>query len=104
LVIAFWFHCVALVTSAAPLALGVPEVSSAQVAGRRRLVFDTNQTRSCDTDAWLAQVAVLPSAPEWLMLLGVGCCSFLGQLLLNRGFQLKTAAVASTISYTQVIW
>lgn len=74
LTIAFWFHLVALITSAVPLVLGIP------------------------------QPAVWPEVRAWLALLSIGACSFVAQLLLNRGFQLQRAALASALSFSQVVW
>lgn len=34
--------------------------------------------------------------------MGIGCCSFLAQLLLNRGFQIQVAAKSAAVNYTQV--
>ena len=69
-----WFHSVACLTSIVPMLIGVPRP---------------------------------PTVPGWLgclAMLGVGCCSFSAQLLLNRGFQLELAARAAAYNYTQVIW
>ena len=74
LTIAFAFHTCSACTSAVPLALGVPHP------------------------------AVLPSPRAALCLAGVAATSFAAQLLLNRGFQLESAARASAFNYSQVLW
>ncbi len=74
LTIAAWFHLVSLMGGAILTTLGVP------------------------------RPAVVPSGRACLALLGVGCASFLAQLLLNRGFQLEKAARGSSLNFTQVIW
>lgn len=72
LVLALWFHATAATTSSVPLAVGWP------------------------------QPAVLPSGHDVALLLGVAASSFCGQILLNRGFQVQPAAIASAINCTQV--
>jgi drug/metabolite transporter (DMT)-like permease len=61
-----------MMTSVGPLALGWPQKA-----------------------AWM-------SLEDALLLLGVAATSFLGQLVLTRGFQLLEASKASSINFTQV--
>lgn len=72
LVVALWFHTATLVVSSLPLAVGWP------------------------------QPAVAMSGAEWGLLLSVAGTSFMGQLLMTRGFQLMPASRASSINMTQV--
>jgi drug/metabolite transporter (DMT)-like permease len=72
LVVALWFHTATLVVSSLPLAVGWP------------------------------QKAVVMSGREWGLLLGVAGTSFMGQLLMTRGFQLMPASRASSVNMTQV--
>ncbi|GLC34177.1 hypothetical protein PLESTM_000166500 [Pleodorina starrii] len=74
LVVSVYFHVCAAGSSLAPLAAGVPAP------------------------------AVWPSGPQWALLAGVGCCSFWGQILIGRSFQLLNAARASAINLTQVVY
>lgn len=67
-----YFHTCAFLTSALPLAIGMP------------------------------QHAVMPSSLDVALLLGVAGTSFWGQMLIGRGFQLLQAAQASAINFTQV--
>ena len=47
-------------------------------------------------------VAVLPGRFDWAMLCTVIMTSFLGQVLLNRAFQISNASKASSINCVQV--
>jgi len=47
---------------------------------------------------------VIPNGLACICLLSVGLASFSAQLLLNRGFQLETAAKASAFNFSQVVW
>ena len=47
-------------------------------------------------------VAVLPGRFDWAMLGTVIMTSFLGQVLLNRAFQISNASKASSINCVQV--
>lgn len=46
--------------------------------------------------------AVLPSPLQGLLMVCVAVGSFGGNLLVNRAFQLETAAKASAVNFTQV--
>ncbi|EFJ41921.1 hypothetical protein VOLCADRAFT_67693, partial [Volvox carteri f. nagariensis] len=72
LVVSVYFHVCAAASSIVPLAAGLPAP------------------------------AVWPTGVGWALLLGVACCSFWGQILIGRGFQLMNAARASAINLTQV--
>ena len=74
LTVAVWFHTSALAHSAAFLAFGWPFA------------------------------AVLPTPKDWLCLLGIAVSSFAANVLLNRGFQLESAALASGVNMTQVLY
>ncbi|GFR50475.1 hypothetical protein Agub_g12529, partial [Astrephomene gubernaculifera] len=73
LVMSVYFHVCAALTSIGPLAAGLP-------------------TR-----------AIAPSGAQWLLLWAVSAGSFVGQLMIGRGFQLLHAARASGINFTQVV-
>ena len=45
--------------------------------------------------------AVVPAATDSALLLAIAVFSFVGQICLNRGFQLEVAAKASAVNYTQ---
>jgi drug/metabolite transporter (DMT)-like permease len=47
---------------------------------------------------------VPPTAMEWLLLLGVGVTTQIGQVYLTRGLQLEPAARATAIGYLQIIF
>jgi drug/metabolite transporter (DMT)-like permease len=47
---------------------------------------------------------VWPTPVEWLVLLGVGVATQVGQFCLTRGLHLETAGRATTIGYTQVVF
>lgn len=49
-------------------------------------------------------VAVLPVGGEWLVLLGVGVATFLGQLFLTLGLQREPAGRAMSFSYLQIVF
>ncbi|MGE3166381.1 MAG: DMT family transporter [Planctomycetota bacterium] len=51
-----------------------------------------------------ASAAVMPNAVEWLLLLGVGIATQVGQVALTRGLQLEPAGRATALSYSQVIF
>ncbi|MEX0893321.1 MAG: DMT family transporter [Gemmatimonadota bacterium] len=51
-----------------------------------------------------ALTAVAPTSREWLLLLGIGGSTHLGQLLLTRGLALEQAGRAMTISYVQIVF
>ncbi|KAG2429743.1 hypothetical protein HXX76_010527 [Chlamydomonas incerta] len=74
LVMSVYFHLSAAASCAVPLLLGLP------------------------------QRAVAPSGPQWALLAGVAATSFWGQILIGRGFQLLSAARASAINFTQVVY
>ncbi|GIL67344.1 hypothetical protein Vafri_20748 [Volvox africanus] len=74
LVVSVYFHVSAAATSLVPLAAGVPAP------------------------------AVWPKGVQWALLLGVSSCSFWGQILIGRSFQLLNAARASAINLTQVVY
>lgn len=74
LTVAVWFHTSAVTHSALLLAVGWP------------------------------RPAVWPRLIDWACLLGIAMSSFTANILLNRGFQLDKAAVASAVNYTQVIY
>ena len=67
-----FFHIAALLTAAVPLAVGYP------------------------------QRAVAPTPPQATLLLGIAACSFSGNLLINRAFQIELAAKASAVNFSQV--
>ena len=46
--------------------------------------------------------AVLPGAHDAALLLTLALCSFIGQTLLNRSFQISSAAKGSSLMCTQV--
>ncbi|GIL84985.1 hypothetical protein Vretimale_9838 [Volvox reticuliferus] len=74
LVVSVYFHVSAAATSLVPLAAGLPTP------------------------------AVWPKGVQWALLLGVAACSFWGQILIGRSFQLLNAARASAINLTQVVY
>ncbi|GLI66985.1 hypothetical protein VaNZ11_011081 [Volvox africanus] len=74
LVVSVYFHVSAAATSLVPLAAGMPAP------------------------------AVWPKGVQWALLLGVSSCSFWGQILIGRSFQLLNAARASAINLTQVVY
>ncbi len=47
---------------------------------------------------------VMPQGWQWLVLLGVGVSTLLGQVFLTRGLSLEPAARAMTIGYTQIVF
>jgi drug/metabolite transporter (DMT)-like permease len=51
-----------------------------------------------------ALTAVAPTPTEWLLLLGIGGSTHLGQLLLTRGLALEQAGRAMAISYVQIVF
>jgi len=54
---------------------------------------------------WLIfQKVVIPSLTEWLALIAVGVCAFIGQVTFNKALQLEKAAKATTISYIQIVF
>lgn len=74
LTVAVWFHTSALIHSALLLSFNVPR-----------------------PPAW-------PSAFDWLCLVLISISSFLANIFLNRGFQIETAALVSSINYLQVVY
>jgi drug/metabolite transporter (DMT)-like permease len=48
--------------------------------------------------------AIAPTARECLLLVGVGCCTHLGQLFLTRGLQRERAGRATAVAYLQVVF
>lgn len=74
LVIALWYHMATVAMSTVPLIAGFPTP------------------------------AIWPSVTDNLLLVGVAVTSFVGQVLLTRGFQLETAARASAVNFTQVVY
>ena len=46
--------------------------------------------------------AVLPGLADTELLLALAICSFIGQMLLNRSFQITSAAKGSSLMCTQV--
>jgi drug/metabolite transporter (DMT)-like permease len=73
IVMSMWFHTVSCLTSIIPMALGWP------------------------------QPAVWPMLREWWLLSHVMWSSFLGQLMLSRGFQLLSPSSAAAVNLTQVV-
>jgi drug/metabolite transporter (DMT)-like permease len=47
---------------------------------------------------------VMPSASAWLILLGVGLATHLGQVFVTRGFRLERAGRASAVGYLQIVF
>ena len=47
---------------------------------------------------------VWPTAAGWWVLLGVGCCTQLGQLALTKAMQLDEASRVTSLSYVQIIF
>ena len=47
---------------------------------------------------------VWPTAAGWWVLLGVGCCTQLGQLALTKAMQLDAASRVTSLSYVQIIF
>lgn len=74
LTIAAWFHSAAVTHSVVLLLIGRP------------------------------QAPMVPSILDWVCLTGIAVSSFLANILLNRGFQLNKAAIASSVNYTQVVY
>eukprot|EP00884_Botryococcus_braunii_P015980 jgi/Botrbrau1/3065/Bobra.0070s0058.1 len=74
LVVALWFHTMAILTMLPPLAVGFPER------------------------------AVVPGLGDSLRLAGVGLTSFAAQLMINRAFRLEAAFKMATMSLTQVLY
>lgn len=74
LTIAVWFHSAALVHSALLLPFGWPAP------------------------------AVWPTPKDWACLFGIACSSFTANILLNRGFSIESAALASGVNYSQVVY
>jgi drug/metabolite transporter (DMT)-like permease len=72
--IAVWFHTAALTHASILLALGWP------------------------------RPAVWPTLLDWGCLTAIAISSFSANILLNRGFQIETAAVGSAVNTTQVIY
>ena len=73
IVMSMWFHTTAALTTIVPLCMRFPVP------------------------------AVLPSWWETGLLLNIACMSFLGQLLISRGFQLLSPSSAAAINLTQVV-
>ncbi|HEX2095646.1 MAG TPA: DMT family transporter [Longimicrobiaceae bacterium] len=48
--------------------------------------------------------AVWPTPLDWLVLLGVGVATQIGQVYLTRGLQLERAGRATAVGYTQIVW
>lgn len=74
LVVSVYFHVCAAASSIGPLAAGLPAPAR-----------------------W-------PSGGQWVLLLGIAGCSFWGQILIGRSFQLLHAARASAINLMQVVY
>jgi drug/metabolite transporter (DMT)-like permease len=74
LTVAMYFHTVSFLSATIPLLLGIPEVP------------------------------VLPSVNNVFKLGGLISCSFIAQLLVNRGIQLEEASRAAAVNYTQVVY
>lgn len=74
LTIAVWFHVSAFTHSTFLLLLGLPDGP------------------------------IIPGFRDWLCLIGIAIASFSANILLNRGFQVENAALASAVNYTQVIY
>jgi drug/metabolite transporter (DMT)-like permease len=49
-------------------------------------------------------VFVMPTPTEWLLLLGVGVSTHLGQVFLTRGLHLESAGRATAASYSQIVF
>lgn len=49
-------------------------------------------------------VALWPTTPEWLILLGVGVTTQLGQVYLTRGLQRERAGRAMAVAYLQIVF
>jgi uncharacterized membrane protein len=73
IVMSMWFHCVSAVACIVPLCMSVPSAPR------------------------------VPTARECLLLGGIVVTSFLGQLLISRGFQLLKPSTAAAINLTQVL-
>lgn len=52
----------------------------------------------------LLHSAVMPTAFEWLVLLGVGIATQAGQVWLTRGLQFQSATTATALTYLQVVF
>ena len=52
----------------------------------------------------MAPVFVRPRGSEWLVLLGVGVATFLGQLFMTLGLQRERAARATAVGYLQIVF
>jgi drug/metabolite transporter (DMT)-like permease len=74
LTVAMYFHTVSFLSATIPLLLGIPESP------------------------------VLPSVNNVFKLGGLISCSFIAQLLVNRGIQLEEASRAAAVNYTQVVY
>ena len=74
LTVAVWFHLAASLHSYAFCALSIPHPP------------------------------VLPTPKDWACLVSIACSSFSANILLNRGFQIESAAVASGVNVTQVLY
>lgn len=46
---------------------------------------------------------VMPTAWEWLLLLGIGVTAQLGQIEITKGYKLETAGRASSMTYLQIV-
>jgi len=51
---------------------------------------------------WAAATWVTPTGIEWLLLLGIGLTTQIGQVFLTRGLALETAGRATSVGYIQV--
>lgn len=51
-----------------------------------------------------APILVLPSAREWLLLIGVGIVTQIAQICLTRGLKLEPAGRAMSIGYAQIVF
>jgi drug/metabolite transporter (DMT)-like permease len=53
---------------------------------------------------WLAWCGVWPDGVEWLLLIGLGVATQVGQVYMTRGLAVLRAGRATTISYLQVVF
>ena len=51
---------------------------------------------------WAIATWVTPDATEWLLLLGIGLATQVGQVFLTRALVLETASRATSVGYIQV--
>jgi drug/metabolite transporter (DMT)-like permease len=100
-----------------PIGLGLALLAALGVAGVTIAIRQLGRTESTPTMVlWFSAVSLLATGPfmfffaephdsrEWAILIALGLCGGLGQLLLTASLRFAPVAVVAPFDYTQLIW